>query len=52
MRMHDYGCTLRAYHHRVVDALPALLDVADELATEKVVPSFVNPLAAAIASRS
>lgn len=34
------------------DALLALFDVADELAAEKVVPCFVNPLAAAIASRS
>ena len=34
------------------DALRHLFDVADELATEKVVPNFVNPLAAAIASRS
>jgi len=38
------------------DALPAVLrtlfDLADELAAEKVVPQFVNPLAAAIASRS
>jgi len=34
------------------DVLPSLFDTADELATEKVVPSFVNPLAAAIASRS
>ena len=29
-----------------------LLDLADELASDKVVPQFVNPLAAAIASRS
>jgi len=34
------------------EALLTLFDVADELATEKVVPNFVNPLAAAIASRS
>jgi hypothetical protein len=34
------------------DVLPSLFDTADELATDKVVPSFVNPLAAAIASRS
>ncbi len=34
------------------EALPVLFDVAHELATEKVVPYFVNPLAAAIASRS
>ncbi len=33
-------------------ALRTLFDVADELATEKVVPHFVNALAAAIASRS
>jgi len=36
----------------MVDTLRALFDVADELATEKVVPNFVNALAAAIASRS
>ena len=35
----------------LVDALHTLFDVADELATDKVVPNFVNPLAAAIASR-
>jgi hypothetical protein len=34
------------------DILRSLFDVADELATEKVIPGFVNPLAAAIASRS
>jgi hypothetical protein len=34
------------------DALKQLIDTANDLATEKVVPSFVNPLAAAIASRS
>jgi len=33
------------------DALKELFDVADELAADKIVPSFVNPLAAAIASR-
>lgn len=33
-------------------ALAELFEVADELATERVVPLFVNPLAAAIASRS
>jgi len=33
-------------------AMQSLFDTADELATEKVVPNFVNPLAAAIASRS
>ncbi|MFQ5462338.1 MAG: hypothetical protein ACE5E5_06885 [Phycisphaerae bacterium] len=32
-------------------ALATLFDHADETATEKVVPNFVNPLAAAIASR-
>jgi hypothetical protein len=36
----------------LVDALHKLFDIADDLATEKVVPGFVNPLAAAIASRS
>jgi hypothetical protein len=35
-----------------VDALRALFDTADELATDTIVPTFVNPLAAAIASRS
>lgn len=34
------------------DALMGMFDIADELAAEKVVPGFVNPLAAAIASRS
>ncbi len=34
------------------EALRVLFDLADELAAEKVVPNFVNPLAAAIASRS
>lgn len=33
-------------------AMRTLFDLADELATEKIVPHFVNPLAAAIASRS
>lgn len=36
----------------LVDVLRALFDTAEEMATEKVVPGFVNPLAAAIASRS
>ncbi len=35
-----------------VDALRTLFEVAEEQATDKVVPNFVNPLAAAIASRS
>lgn len=34
------------------EALETLFELADELAAEKVVPYFVNPLAAAIASRS
>lgn len=34
------------------EMLPVLFDTADELATEKIVPGFVNPLAAAIAGRS
>jgi hypothetical protein len=34
------------------DAVTLLFDNADELATDIVVPNFVNPLAAAIASRS
>jgi hypothetical protein len=34
------------------EALRVLFEHADELATERVVPNFVNPLAAAIASRS
>lgn len=34
------------------ELLSILFDTADELATEKIVPSFVNPLAAAIAGRS
>jgi hypothetical protein len=34
------------------EMLPILIDAADELATERIVPSFVNPLAAAIAGRS
>ncbi len=33
-------------------ALETLFDAAEELATDKIVPGFVNPLAAAIASRS
>ncbi len=36
----------------LADALGTLFDVAEELTTEKAVPNFVNPLAAAIASRS
>jgi len=36
----------------LVEAHDALFDAADELSTDFVVPSFVNPLAAAIASRS
>ena len=35
----------------LVDVARGLYDVADEIATEQVVPSLVNPLAAAIASR-
>ena len=35
----------------LVDAMDQLFDVAEELTTEKIVPNFVNPLAAAIASR-
>jgi len=35
----------------LADALGALFEVTNDLATEKVVPNFVNPLAAAIASR-
>lgn len=38
--------------HSLGEALGLLFDVATDLATEKVVPSLVNPLAAAIASRS
>ena len=34
------------------EGLRGLMDTADELAAEKIVPNFVNPLAAAIASRS
>lgn len=34
------------------ESLQTLFDIADELATDTVVPGFVNPLAAAIASRS
>ena len=36
----------------LTDALGTLFDVTEELAAEKVIPNFVNPLAAAIASRS
>ena len=36
----------------LTDSLKTLFDVAEELATDKVVPNFVNPLASAIASRS
>lgn len=36
----------------LVDASRTLYDIADELAADKIVPNFVNPLAAAIASRS
>lgn len=36
----------------LADVLHLLFDTADEFATERVVPHFVNPLAAAIASRS
>ncbi|RJP41689.1 MAG: hypothetical protein C4547_01280 [Phycisphaerales bacterium] len=36
----------------LVEVAGALFDVCDELAAEQVVPSVVNPLAAAIASRS
>jgi hypothetical protein len=36
----------------LVEGLESLFNAADELATERVVPIFVNPLAAAIASRS
>jgi hypothetical protein len=48
--------TLRKYWgEERVDALSqvtqGLFDLADELATDRVVPGFVNPLAAAIASR-
>lgn len=39
-------------HPALVDALGMLFDVAEELATDKVVPNLVNSLAAAIASRS
>jgi hypothetical protein len=35
-----------------INVLGTLCDAADELGVEKVVPGFVNPLAAAIASRS
>ncbi len=36
----------------LAEGLIVLLDHGDELASEKIVPQFVNPLAAAIASRS
>jgi hypothetical protein len=36
----------------LVEGVRTLFNIADELATDRVVPSFVNPLAAAIASRS
>lgn len=36
----------------LVDALRQLFDAAEELAADKIVPNFVNPLATAIASRS
>lgn len=36
----------------LVDALGELFDAAEELAADKIVPNFVNPLATAIASRS
>lgn len=36
----------------LVDAMRELFDAAEDLAAEKVVPNFVNPLATAIASRS
>jgi hypothetical protein len=36
----------------LTEALGSLFDAADELAADKIVPNFVNPLAAAIASRS
>lgn len=36
----------------LVNTLRTLFEVAEEQATERVVPNFVNPLAAAIASRS
>lgn len=34
------------------ESLESLFEAADELAAEKIIPGFVNPLAAAIASRS
>lgn len=34
------------------DTLPELIDIAEELAADRVVPCFVNPLASAISSRS
>lgn len=36
----------------LIDAMGRLIDEADELAAQRVVPAYVNPLAAAIASRS
>ncbi|MGB2986744.1 MAG: hypothetical protein WBE26_12780 [Phycisphaerae bacterium] len=36
----------------LVETQQTLFELAEELATEKIVPNFVNPLAAAIASRS
>lgn len=36
----------------LTEVLARLIDVGEELATDKIVPNFVNPLAAAIASRS
>ena len=36
----------------LVEAFDSLSEIAEELAVEKVVPAFVNPLAAAIAGRS
>jgi hypothetical protein len=36
----------------LIETLNSLFEIADELATEKIVPNFVNPLAAAIAIRS
>lgn len=39
-------------HTPLAETFAKLCEVADELATDKVVPNFVNPLAAAIASRS
>ena len=36
----------------LAEALKQLFDAAEELASDTVVPNFVNPLATAIASRS